>query len=267
MIRDMRRGHVPSVERLRSLCQVLDLDFFVGPRRLRREAREGAPDVLLSTLEHTAQDLAQLTADAGGNPVSDDLWPVLAARRAAAFPPPEIDVTAGGLGSLVAKSALAVIQKPNMEFSRFLVHTGETSEEYEDPGSKDKTALKMRGRDINLNDCFLVEIQDEAMIPTLPKGSVVLVDGESTDWQPPRILAVLIDDDVIARRAALGEDGQPLLASSHHYWPDTPLPAGAKVLGEVRWVANWLSRAAPANDQVENAPTLTPSEDKGKKTE
>ena len=89
MIRDMRRGHVPSVERLRSLCEVLDLDFFVGPRRLRRDAREGAPDVLLSTLERTAQELAQLTADAGGNPVSDDLWSVLASRRAVASPAAE----------------------------------------------------------------------------------------------------------------------------------------------------------------------------------
>ncbi len=87
MIRDMRRGHVPSVERLRSLCEVLDMEFFVGPRRMRRDASERAPDVLLSTLERTAQDLAQLTADAGGNPVSDDLWSVLASRRAVAAPP------------------------------------------------------------------------------------------------------------------------------------------------------------------------------------
>lgn len=93
MIRDMRRGHVPSVERLRSLCEVLDLEFFVGPRRLRREAREGAPDILLSTLERTAQDLAQLTADAGGNPVSDDLWSVLASRRAIASPAAEGEST------------------------------------------------------------------------------------------------------------------------------------------------------------------------------
>ena len=267
MIRDMRRGHVPSVERLRSLCRVLDLDFFVGPRRLRREAREGAPDVLLSTLEHTAQDLAQLTADAGGNPISDDLWPVLAARRAAAFPPPRIEVTADDSGSLVAKTPLAVIRKPNMEISRLLVHTGETSEEHEERGSTDRTALKTRGRDVNLNDCFLVEIQDESMAPTLPKGSVVLVDGASTDWQPPRIMAVRIDDAVVARRAALSEDEQPLLASSHYYWPDTPLPAGAKVLGEVRWAANWLSRATPDDDQAETVSPLTPSGDKGKKTE
>ena len=33
LIRDMRRGRMPSVERLRALCDVLDLEFNVGPRR------------------------------------------------------------------------------------------------------------------------------------------------------------------------------------------------------------------------------------------
>ena len=32
-IRDMRRGRMPSVERLQALCDVLDLEFYVGPRR------------------------------------------------------------------------------------------------------------------------------------------------------------------------------------------------------------------------------------------
>ena len=33
LIRDMRRGRVPSVERFRALCEVLGLEFYVGPRR------------------------------------------------------------------------------------------------------------------------------------------------------------------------------------------------------------------------------------------
>ena len=41
MIRDMRRGHVPSVQRLRSLCEVLDLEFFVGPPRNATGRRQG----------------------------------------------------------------------------------------------------------------------------------------------------------------------------------------------------------------------------------
>ena len=33
LVRNIRRGRMPSVERLRALCEVLDLDFYVGPRR------------------------------------------------------------------------------------------------------------------------------------------------------------------------------------------------------------------------------------------
>ena len=33
LVRDMRRGYVTSVEKFRSLCEVLDLEFYAGPRR------------------------------------------------------------------------------------------------------------------------------------------------------------------------------------------------------------------------------------------
>ena len=33
LIRDMRRGRVPSVERFRALCEVLGLEFYVGAQR------------------------------------------------------------------------------------------------------------------------------------------------------------------------------------------------------------------------------------------
>ena len=40
LIRNIRRGRMPSLERLKALCEVLELDFYVGPRR-----RAGAVDV------------------------------------------------------------------------------------------------------------------------------------------------------------------------------------------------------------------------------
>ena len=57
LIRDMRRGRVPSVERIRALCKVLELEFYVGPprstnsvdtRRLE-QAVEAAESVLAAT--------------------------------------------------------------------------------------------------------------------------------------------------------------------------------------------------------------------------
>ena len=33
LIRNLRRGKEPTLERLRALCEVLDLEFYVGPKR------------------------------------------------------------------------------------------------------------------------------------------------------------------------------------------------------------------------------------------
>ena len=33
LIRNLRRGRMPSVERLRVLCEVLELEFYIGPAR------------------------------------------------------------------------------------------------------------------------------------------------------------------------------------------------------------------------------------------
>ena len=257
MIRDMRRGHVPSVERLRSLCEILDLEFFVGPRRMQKDEREGAPDVLLSTLERTTQYLAQLTADAGGSPVSDDLWSVLAARRVAEFelPPPQRESTPGETKWFNVLPRIELVD-PTVSMGIERTPKGNMGRV-----SMDDVSLQTRGLD--LANCFLVEIQDGYLEPTIPNECVVLVDGASTDWQPQRIMAVRIDDDVLARRAALDDDGQRLLTNNHSDWPDAPLPASAEVVGEVRGVVKWLSRATSAGDQAEAAPALTPSQDRG----
>lgn len=33
LIRNIRRGRLPSVERLKALCEVLELEFYIGPQR------------------------------------------------------------------------------------------------------------------------------------------------------------------------------------------------------------------------------------------
>ena len=255
MIRDMRRGHVPSVGRLRSLCEVLDLEFHVGPRRVRVDERAGAPDVLLSTLERTAQDLARLTADAGGNPVSDDLWPVLAARRALASPP------AGSESTMVDRRYFGMTQPIDAVLESALDSAWSS---WVEQGRISIDGVSPQVRDLDLTSIRSFEIRDRHMEPTIPKGCTVLVDGARIDWEPPRVMAVCIDDDVIARRAALDDDGQRLLASNDPDRPDVPLPAGTRILGEVRWVLKSLSRATSADDLAGAAPVRTSSQAKAK---
>ena len=51
LIREMRRGRVPSVERVRSLCEALDLEFYVGPPRAERPVDAERLERALETTE------------------------------------------------------------------------------------------------------------------------------------------------------------------------------------------------------------------------
>ncbi len=55
LITNMRRGRVPSVERFRALCEVLDLEFYAGPRR---ESPDVDEERLVMALEAAERGLA-----------------------------------------------------------------------------------------------------------------------------------------------------------------------------------------------------------------
>ena len=55
MIADMRRGRVPSVERVQAMCEVLGLEFYVGPQRRRAPVDARTLVQALSTADHAAE--------------------------------------------------------------------------------------------------------------------------------------------------------------------------------------------------------------------
>ena len=50
-IRNLRRGYVTSLEKFRNLCRVLDLDFYVGPKREPGVVDERRLEKAIATLE------------------------------------------------------------------------------------------------------------------------------------------------------------------------------------------------------------------------
>ena len=203
-IRDMRRGHIPSVSRLRALCDALGLEFYVGqPRRPQAGDGPGLTAVPLAALERTAQDLARLAADAGGNPVPDDLRPVLAGRGAVAAL-----AAAGGAGA-------------GRDGARFR-----------------HDWLERLG--IDAAQCAMIRVQGDAMEPTLPEGSFVLVDRARTEWRPPGIFALRTGDGPVFRRAVRPDGGGRLMAGDRTGRPAVPLPPDAEILGQARWLAQAL---------------------------
>ena len=55
MIADMRRGRVPSVERVQAMCEVLGLEFYVGPHRRRAPVDPERLVQALSTADRAAE--------------------------------------------------------------------------------------------------------------------------------------------------------------------------------------------------------------------
>ena len=52
-IRNLRRGYVSSLEKFRTLCEVLELEFYVGPRREVGAVDERRLEAAIATVEHT----------------------------------------------------------------------------------------------------------------------------------------------------------------------------------------------------------------------
>ena len=272
MIRDMRRGHVPSVERLRSLCEVLGLEFYVGPPRWRRTEDGGAlPDVPLRALERSARDLVRLTLDAGGDPIPDELRPALAARRV--IEPPDAKEKPPAEGRHVVEMKLdtdtlslyenfmpwpfndprnvppdrhlgpQLSQTQRSLVGRFIPEPlpdddSGTAGDRRDRAGSDHGAPDERGD--HPAQWVIVEIEDESMAPTLPKGCVTMVDSKGTDWDSSCITVVERGDDVVFRRVSTDHQGRRLLVCDHPDWPDEPWPADAQIIGHVKWVGHWL---------------------------
>ncbi len=74
-IRNLRRGYVTSIEKFRNLCEVLDLEFYVGPKR-----EPGAVDE--RRLEQAVLTLERVLVETGYVLDPDDKARVLAALYA-----------------------------------------------------------------------------------------------------------------------------------------------------------------------------------------
>ena len=55
LVKRMRRGEVPTVTRFRQLCEVLDLEFFVGPKRDRAPVDEKRLEAAVETTERAIE--------------------------------------------------------------------------------------------------------------------------------------------------------------------------------------------------------------------
>ena len=238
--RRVLQGHDPRLTNAADICDALGLELYIGPPRdaapspiemLVQPAGEGAGDRaggvpldIARMIQRTAGDFVRVALGLGRNPIPPDLWPVLAVHFGEELPPGNQKLRAEG-------SPVEVIE--------FEAAAGDgTQAIYEERKGLvwfRRGWLERRG--LSADDCIVIGVRGDSMEPTLPDGCSVLVDRASTEWKPPRLFVLRTDDGLVVKRAAVAEDGSPIMESDNPYWPSAPIPEGADVVGCVRWTA------------------------------
>ena len=203
-------------DRLAEICDALGLEFYVGPPRDARPQGVDPDDVsaaALRDLETGARVLNRVVMEAGGDPVPDDLWPVLAARRG-----PGVAASPDrGPGQAAAENDnLAPGARP-VDVVELAAAAGSGAEALgEDIAGCDwfrQDCLAARGLDPG--QCAVIRVSGESMEPLLCEGDSILVDRQRRDRAENRIFVVRTGDGLVVKRAGRDERGAWLLISEH----------------------------------------------------
>ena len=218
--RFLKGRHEPKAERLIEICAALGMEMNVGPRR--SETTSGLP----LELESSVQALSRIVSDAGGDPIPDDAWAVLALRHGAATPLAEGEDTGPGT------EPVNVPQSP--------AHAGAGAGADEFDGEPAHRVWMSRGWMDRLGivdpaRCIAIKVDGPSMEPTLPHGSLVMIDRDRTEPREGGIYAAITADGLVVRRAVRLPSGTWWLKAEQTEAKCRPWPEDASVIGQAVW--------------------------------
>ena len=98
-------------------------------------------------------------------------------------------------------------------------------------------------RGLRPSSCRFIRVKGESMEPTLPDGSLILVDLATEHPKSNKIFVIRTADELIVKRLIKDARMGWLLESDHpqrSLWPTQLWPNDAEIIGEVRWVGRNL---------------------------
>ena len=101
----------------------------------------------------------------------------------------------------------------------------------------------LRKYGLRAHECRIVRMTGEAMEPTIPDGSAILVDTAATDRRDGAIAIVRIGGRQVVKRILNDPEAGWLLAADNSDkagWPTEPWPEDAVLVGEVKWLGRAL---------------------------
>ena len=244
-ILDPTRQQAPSVDRAAEICAALGLTLSIGPPADPRadgeddedgtasdwpEASPAAPPAVpIFSLEGPVRALARLVADAGGDPIPQELG----APPVAGFADSDARPVAAANENGVPPGARSVGTR------EIAAAAGGGTVNLDDAPVKGPVWFRrdwLDGQGIDPTRCVVISVRGESMEPTLPAGSKILVDRDRTRRRAGRIFVVATGEGLVVKR--LERRGrQWFLASDHPSWQPVPWPREAEVVGEVRWAS------------------------------
>ena len=228
-------------DRLAEICDALGLEFYIGPPRPAPPGEEagGSPPIPLPDLERSTQSLVRLTTAAGGDPIPDDLWPVLAERRGIGAPATDLADPSALAVAAANEDGMPPGARP-VDVVELAVAAGGGSEAADErvAGRIWFARAWLDRRGLDATRCAVIGVRGDSMNPTLPDGCSILVDRARTRRRSGRIYVVRGDDGLVVKRAAR-EARRWLLVSDNPAPEYAPIrwPADAETIGEVRWMA------------------------------
>ena len=102
----------------------------------------------------------------------------------------------------------------------------------------------LRKHGLRAHACRIVRMTGEAMEPTIPDGSAILVNTAATNRRDGSIIVVRIGDHQVVRRLTHDPEAGWLLSNDNPDktgWPTQPWPENAAVVGEVKWLGRALT--------------------------
>ena len=217
------------LSKLVDVCDALDFEFYIGPRRETPGSRGDPPppSVPVPDLERATRDLVRLTADAGGDPIPDDLWPVLAVRHGGGAPFAAGENLPGARPIDVVELAAAA---------------GGGGGTFDDSVSGRvwfrRDWLDRRGLDPAR--CAVIGVRGDSMHRTLPDGCSILVDRQRTELVDEAIFVVRAEDGLAVKRARRTDGARWAFVGERGSRRPLPRSAVAEVIGQVVWMARAL---------------------------
>ena len=210
LIRGIRRGSIPSVERIRALCEVLKLEFYIGPVRSESSELIDSPEKKETIYGMFREIISRLPPNNAYRKTAEPKAPYVSESDLVHYIPVfEIEATAS------KKTG-----DKNYQKSCYVAF-------HSDWFAKHK---------LDFEHCVIVEVRDASMEPTIAEHSIVLIDRSRCRRRIGNIYAIRINNNIVVRRLDKNKD-QWHLVSDHPKWKSEPFPDSAEIIGEIKWTA------------------------------